>query len=80
MVGKTEEHYELFLDFGENIGTQTIYSSSRLEDCERRKSNMIKYGLDKYFTKEWDGLPEDVVAINIDHWVMTLENREVQKL
>ena len=74
-----EKYYELFLDFGDNIGTQTIYTSERLEDCERRKSNMID-NLDKYYTKDWQGLPKDVVSINIDAWTMTLENREVTKL
>jgi hypothetical protein len=79
MTTTTEKHYELFLDFGDNIGTQTIYSSARLEDCERRKSNMIN-NLDKYYTKEWQGLPKDVVAINIDSWTMTLDNRELTKI
>ena len=79
MKKNQEKHYELFLDFGDNIGTQTIYSSARLEDCERRKSNMIN-NLDKYYTKEWEGLPKDVVAINIDSWTMTLDNREVTKI
>ena len=74
-----EKYYELFLDFGDNIGTQTIYTSERLEDCERRKSNMID-NLDKYYTKDWQGLPKDVVSINIDAWTMTLENREATKL
>jgi hypothetical protein len=79
MKNNQEKHYELFLDFGDNIGTQTIYSSARLEDCERRKSKMTN-NLDKYYTKEWQGLPKDVVAINIDSWTMTLDNREVTKL
>ena len=74
-----EKLYELYLDFGDNIGTQTIYSSERLEDCERRKSKMIN-NLDKYYTKEWQGLPKDVVSINIDSWTMTLDNREVTKI
>ena len=78
-MNRQEKYYELFLDFGDNIGTQTIYTSERLEDCERRKSNMID-NLDKYYTKDWQGLPKDVVSINIDAWTMTLENREVTKL
>lgn len=78
-MNRQEKYYELFLDFGDNIGTQTIYTSERLEDCERRKSNMTD-NLDKYYTKDWQGLPKDVVSINIDAWTMTLENREVTKL
>jgi len=71
-----EKNYELFLDFGDDIGTQTVYSSSRLEDCERKRSDMIK-DLGSHHTTEWQGLPEDVVGINIDEWTMTLDNRQV---
>jgi hypothetical protein len=78
-MNKQEKYYELFLDFGENIGTQTIYTSERLEDCERRKSNMIN-NLDKYYTNNWQGLPKDVVSINIDTLRVIFENREVTKL
>jgi len=74
-----ETYYELFLDFGENIGTQTIYTSERLEDCEKRRSDMIN-NLDKYYTNDWQGLPKDVVSINIDTLTVTFENREVTKL
>lgn len=79
MKNNQEKHYELFLDFGDSIGTQTIYSSARLEDCERRKANMLK-DLNKYYTTEWQGRVKDVVAINIDCWTMTLDDRQVHKL
>ena len=36
--------------------------------------------LNKYYTTEWQGLAEDVVAINIDSWTMTLDDRQVHKL
>ena len=36
--------------------------------------------LDKYYTTEWQGLPKDVVSINIDSWTMTLDNRKVTKI
>jgi len=75
-----EQLYELYLDFGDNIGTQTIYASERLEDCERRKAKMIKFGLDKYYTKEWQGLPEDVQAINIDSWTLLLNDRQITRI
>ena len=74
-----EKNYELFLDFGESIGTQTIYSSCRMADCVRRKANMLN-DLDLYYTKEWKGLPKDVVAINIDETTVTLDNRHIHKL
>jgi len=73
------KNYELFLDFGESIGTQTIYSSSRIADCVKRQANMLK-DLDKYYTTEWQGLPKDVVAINIDETTITLDNRFIKTL
>lgn len=73
------KNYELFLDFGEFIGTQTIYSSNRIADCVKRQANMLK-DLDKYYTTEWQGLPKDVVAINIDETTITLDNRYIKTL
>ena len=65
MKENQQKNYELFLDFGESIGTQTVYSSCSIADCVKRKDSMLK-DLDKYYTTEWQGLPKDVVAINID--------------